>query len=171
MSDGMMLHCLDVYYSRNGTTRAAAQAIANALHCSVEEIIALRRRRGVGGYLQATLDTALRRGAAVAPDLHNPRTFDLVIVGSPVWHRSVSSPVRTYLARHRGHFREIAFFCTQRAQGATRAFGEMAELAGRAPVTVLALEVRDVKRRRYPAAMRRFVQQVRDAVGVASGAA
>jgi menaquinone-dependent protoporphyrinogen IX oxidase len=169
VSDDMMLHCLVVYYSRSGTTRAAARAIADGLHCSVEEIVALRRRPGVLGYLQATLDSARRRGAAVAPDLHNPGTFDLVIVGSPVWDLSVSSPVRTYLARHRGHFRGVAFFCTQRTGGAPRAFRQMAQLAGRRPVALLALEAGDVKRGRYPA-MGRFLDQARNAVGVASGA-
>lgn len=139
MAAGPSGKVLVVFYSRTGNTRKVAEAIAAALRCEVEEIRDTRDRRSRWGYVRSALDALLRRTTTLAEPTRRPSDYDLVIVGTPVWVGSVSTPVRTYLARHRGAFRRVAFFLTQGGAGAERVFAQMEELTGLRPVGALAL--------------------------------
>jgi len=72
----------------------------------------------------------------------DPSIYDLIIVGTPVWAWSVSSPVRAYLLANKPRLPSVAFFCTLGGAGADRAFGQMQELAGKRPIGCLSLTAR-----------------------------
>ena len=84
-----------------------------------------------------------KRGASITPMNTDPASYDLVVVGTPVWAWSVSSPVRSYLAAYRGHLPDIAFFCTMGGRGSERAFEEMQAIAGKASRANYALTARE----------------------------
>ncbi|MCK4376551.1 MAG: flavodoxin, partial [Candidatus Brocadiae bacterium] len=75
--------CLVVYYSRSGTTRKAAEAIAGLLGCDIEEILDRKDRSGVTGYLVSLKDSALRKPAEIEPVRRDPADYDLVVIGTP----------------------------------------------------------------------------------------
>ena len=97
------MRTLVVFYSRSGNTRRVAHRIAAALAAEVEEIEDLDDRSGILGYLRSGHEASARRPARIAPITRDLAAFDLVVIGTPVWRASVSSPVRTFLEAHAGH--------------------------------------------------------------------
>ena len=108
---------LVVFYSRSGTTRRIAQALSEALKCDFEQIDEPRNRIGVLGYIRSLMEARWNRPSAIAPIKHEVSSYDLVVIGTPVWAWSVSSPVRAYLMATANRLPEVAFFCTRRAGG------------------------------------------------------
>lgn len=134
---------LVVYFSRSGTTARLASMLAGMLHADLEAIResgadqdAERRgaRQGARGYLRSLIEAVRQRPAAIEPPVHDPAAYDVVIVGSPVWARSVSSPVRAWLVAHRASLKHVAFFCSLGGSGAANALDQMRVLAGKPPV-------------------------------------
>jgi flavodoxin len=81
-----------VFYSRDGATRKAAQAIAEALQCDIEEIIDTRKRHGFIGYMRSGFEAKFKKLTVLEETKKDPTTYDLIIVGTPIWASSVSSP-------------------------------------------------------------------------------
>jgi flavodoxin len=148
---------LVVYYSRSGTTRALAKAIAEALRCDIEEIAETTSRAGVLGYMRSIFEAIWRIPSPIKTVERDPGSYDLVIIGTPVWAGSVSSPVRSYLTANKAHFGETAFFCTLGGRGSDSAFGQMEALTGRPPRARCAVRASDVESSRYAADVSRFV--------------
>ena len=109
---------LVVFYSRSGTTRRIAKALSEALKCDLEEITEPRRRTGFLGYIRSLLEASRKRPSTIAPKKHDVSLYDLVIIGTPVWAWSLSSPVRAYLMATASQLPKVAFFCTLGARGA-----------------------------------------------------
>lgn len=137
---------LIVYYSRTGTTKKIAEAIAQKIGADtiIEEIKDTVDRAGAKGYLISGRDATLRRLTTLQPAKYNPADFDLVIIGTPIWSWNLSAPVRTYVTEHGPKFKKVAFFCTMGGSGDERAFKEMAEIIGKKPTITLALKTREV---------------------------
>jgi menaquinone-dependent protoporphyrinogen IX oxidase len=86
------LRTLVVYYSRSGTTRKIAEALSRALNANVEEIVESKSRAGFFGYLRSLVEAIQRNPSAIAQSKCDPSSYDRVIIGTPVWAWSVSSP-------------------------------------------------------------------------------
>ncbi|MBW9105183.1 flavodoxin family protein [Paraburkholderia phenoliruptrix] len=125
---------LIVFFSRTGTTRRLATALAGLSSADVEEICDYTERRGASGYLHCVFDSWRKRPAEIVPTGLDPSQYDLVVIGTPVWAGAVSAPVRAYLLQNRSKLRHVAFFCTLGGLGAEGVFDEMRALAGKAPV-------------------------------------
>lgn len=139
------MKALVVYFSRSGHTETVARLVADALHADVEPIADHTSRRGILGYLRSGFEAATRRMPDIAPPSHDLAQYDLVVVGTPIWNASVSSPVRAFLSRNRKDLKRVAFFCTMGGRGAERAFREMERASGRRPADVLVLKERDLR--------------------------
>jgi flavodoxin len=138
------MRCLVVYYSRTGNTRGVAVEIARRLSADLEQLTEPRDRRGVWGFLRSAFEARLGRTTTLRPIAKDPAAYDLVVVGTPVWSESVSCPVRTYLEHNRPRLPRVAFFLTHGGRGRQRVFGQMRDLAGRAPIAALALREREL---------------------------
>jgi flavodoxin len=152
---------LVVYYSRTGSTRKLAEALARALQADIEPIVDEKNRSGILGYLRSMFDALQKRDAPVKPMKTNPSSYDLVIIGTPIWAWSVSSPVRSYLSANRGHLPDVAFFCTMGSRGSERAFEEMQALTGKAPRAGCAVTAREVTSDAYGAHIAQFLGQLK----------
>ena len=145
------MNALVVFYSRTGTTRKAAQAIAEALRSAgaesveSEEITEPRGRKGLLGFLGAGRDAALKRRTAINPIQADLGSFDLVVIGTPIWAFTCAAPVQTFCRQHGADARAVALFCTMGGSGDKKAFQTMEKLCERAPVATLALIDRHVK--------------------------
>jgi flavodoxin len=134
---------LVVFYSRSGTTRKIAQALSEALKCDLEEITEPRPRTGFLGYVRSLLEARRKLPSIIAPKKRNVSSYDLVIIGTPVWAWSLSSPVRAYLMETASQLPEVAFFCTLGARGSESAFAQMTSIVGKKPRRVCAITQRE----------------------------
>jgi flavodoxin len=158
MAAHMAQKILVVFYSRTGTTRTIANALTAALRCDAEEIVLAENRRS---FLSAAIAALRRRPARIAATKHDPSSYDLVIIGTPVWAWSVSSPVRAYLMQSANKLPQVAFFCTMGSRGDETTFAQMRQLAGKVPHAAAAFTTRDVLAGRYPAALGQFVDALK----------
>ncbi|ACL65526.1 conserved hypothetical protein [Anaeromyxobacter dehalogenans 2CP-1] len=134
---------LVAYYSRSGHTRRIARAIAAALGADLEALHDPTDRAGVLGFLRSGAEAAAGVLVPLERPRHDPATYDAVVIATPVWALSVSSPVRTYLWLERRRLPPVAFVATMGGRGADRGFAQMASVAARAPVATLAVTERE----------------------------
>lgn len=137
---------LVVYYSRTGTTRSLASALAKMLGADLEEICDCSDREGPGGYLRSLFDAIRKRDVEIVPAGLDVSAYDLVVVGSPVWAGSVSAPVRSYLIENRARLPRVAFICCFGGQGADKALREMQQIAGKPAVAECKVTASEVHR-------------------------
>ena len=140
---------LVVFYSRSGKTRRVAEALAEALKCDLEEITEPKPRTGFLGYLRSLLEARRKRPSIIAPNKHDVLSYDLVVIGTPVWAWSLSSPVRAYLMTTAGQLPDVAFFCTLGGKGSESTFAQMTAVAGKQRRAVCAITEREVLSRRH----------------------
>ncbi len=135
---------LVVYYSRTGHTKKVAEAIADALSCDKEEITDTQIRAGPIGFLRSGYQ-ARRKSLIHINDLQKDvAEYDLVIIGTPVWAGTVSSPVRTFVHNYKDHLNKVAFFSTHGGDESQEEFNEMEAVCGKKPVSILSFSAKKV---------------------------
>lgn len=154
------MEALLVYYSRTGITRKVALDIAGLLKCDAEEIFDTKNRSGPLGYLSAGKDACLSRPTTIKETKKDPSLYDIVIVGTPVWAFTMSTPIRTYISQNKGKFKNIAFFCTQGGSGAKRAFGHMQRLCNKSPIATLELTTSEVINNKFDEKIQKWLKEV-----------
>jgi hypothetical protein len=135
---------LVVFYSRSGTTRRIATALSAALGASIEEIAESRSRNGFLGYCRSVIEARRQLLPNILPAINDPSSFDLVVIGTPVWAWSVSSPVRSYLSANKDRLPAVAFFCTLGGAGSETAFAQMQGIVGERPRATCAITAQEV---------------------------
>jgi menaquinone-dependent protoporphyrinogen IX oxidase len=161
------LRTLVVYYSRSGTTRKIAEALSEALNANIEEIVEANGRAGFFGYVRSLVEAIQKIPSAIAQSESDLSSYDRVVIGTPVWAWSVSSPVRAYLMANKGHLPEVAFFCTLGGKGSESVFGQMQSLAGKTPLAVYAVTAGEVTSARYGAGLAAFAKALEPSVSAA----
>lgn len=158
---------LVVFTSRTGYCRHLAMEIAEVLDADAEEVVDLKSRHGILGYISSRLDAWNGRPAEiVAPAPHkHPRHYGMVVIGTPVWAGRITPAIRTYLRRYAKHMVRVAFFVTLGASGPKAAFGQLAELAGRKPIATLSVRKLEMKSNAYLPKTTAFVDKVKKCVG------
>ena len=155
-----MQKTLVVYYSRTGNTKKIGDEIARRMKAEVEEIITLKDRKGIKGYIVSGFEASKKRSASIEKIKEDPKDYDLVIIGTPVWAWNISSPIRTYLEKKKDSFNKVAFFCTQGGSGDKKSFEEMEALTGKKPVAVLTLRTKEVAKGEYAEKVKEFIKQL-----------
>lgn len=155
-----MKKVLVVFYSRSGTTSRVALEIAKELDADVDEILSVQERKGAAGYLRSGFE-ALTKGLPSIRTTRNPRSYELVVIGTPVWAGSISSPVRTYLYQHAKDFRSAACFCTMGGSGAESTLREMSALCGAGVHPTFHATTSDVRKDRHRRELVAFTTKLR----------
>lgn len=122
---------LVVYFSRTGTTRRIAGAVAAGLGAALEEIEDGQNRRGILGFLRAGREAMLKKPAKIGEKKNDPGGYSMVIIGTPVWAGNISSPVRAYLEQNKGTFQVVSLFVTTRSTDGNKVLQDMEALAGK----------------------------------------
>jgi flavodoxin len=130
---------LVVFHSRSGRTRRVGRMLAARLKADVEEIQFAGPANRTPGYARCALQAAGGCAARVKAARHEPASYDLVLVGSPVWCWSLPAPVRGWLKMHPIGAAQVAFFCTMGGSGADRVFAQMQQACGKRARATLAL--------------------------------
>jgi flavodoxin len=151
------MKALVVFYSRTGATKQVAQALAESLNCDSEELIDTKKRSGPLGFVSAGRDAKAKKLTKLTDIKRDPASYDLVILGTPIWAGTLSSAARTYIANNKSKFTRVAFFCTHGGSESQQLFAEMEALCERRPVSILALQEKEVKAGNYQGKIRQFV--------------
>ncbi|MCR9136395.1 MAG: hypothetical protein NXI27_10400 [Alphaproteobacteria bacterium] len=130
-----------IYYSRTGTTRRMADALAAELDADIGEIQCPRYRRGPVRYLLAGYNSVKGNLPSIKDPAINPSSYDLVLIGTPVWTSHPSLPVRAYLAAKPSLPARIGLFVTHGGHSpAETALTELAALLPVPPAETIALQ-------------------------------
>jgi hypothetical protein len=133
------------------------------MHCEIEEITEPKGRKGFLGFMRSGYQAYRQKPSKINPITSRVKSFDIVIVGTPVWAGRLSSPVRAFLIKHGKGLQKVAFFCTKASSEASKVFGAMESLAGKAPVAILDLKREEVDKHRYYKKLNDFLGRIRSA--------
>lgn len=156
---------LVVYDPRTRRTERTAYAICNrleirGLRCDVEALREAGDRSGPLGYLRSALDTAFVRSVPLMPATHNPESYDMVVVGTPIWFGAMTPLVRTFLGANGARLKNVALYLTHSNSLAPGIFDRMEVLAGQPAVARLALGDREFATGSYKATLEPFAARV-----------
>lgn len=159
-----MAKVLVVFYSRTGTTRGLAAAIAQAGGWDLEELYDTCDRSGVFGFVRSLFDAG--RGALTRLETvrHDPSNYELVVLGTPIWNASLSNPVLTYVMEHRHALPDLGFFATYGGRGDRGALGQLFRITGKLPVAELTMTTSQIDAGRFAPEVHRFVNAIQAAV-------
>lgn len=150
---------LIVYYSRTETTKAVALELGRKLNADVEEFVSPELKLGLLGYMKAGHQAIAKKKVRIQPLKYDITNYDLVVVGTPVWVGTVTSPIRTFLRENIESLKEVAFFCTC-GGSQNKTFSEMEAICQKKPVATLELKAIEVKKGKYMSKIDSFVGQL-----------
>ena len=151
---------LILYYSRTGITRTLAESIHRRLGGDLVEIKTSQYKQGLYGYIQAALDATLKRIIPIQYELPLEKSYDLVLIGTPVWNASLSSPIQTLMSHSLPKTKQVAFFITHGGSGSKRVFHQMQSLYEKAPVATLEVNTSEIMKRTFGTKLERFIQEL-----------
>ncbi len=103
---------LVVYYSRTGTTKIAAEILAKELNADIEGIVDKTKRSGIFGFIKSGRDAMKRRMTEIEPVKQNANSYDLIVIGTPVWAGNIPPAIRTYLTKNSLEKKKVAILIT-----------------------------------------------------------
>ena len=104
---------LVLYTTLDGNTEAVANAIAERTEADVSKIVRVSKRHAYGiDYFRIWLEVLFRRHPGIFPFKHDPRDYDLIFIGTPVWYDSYSPVYNTLFEVIKIYDRKIAIFST-----------------------------------------------------------
>lgn len=103
---------LIVFYSRSGTTRRLAAALAQRLDAEVAEIRCERYGRGVFGFMRAAYDSLRGNLPPVETSQKVTGDYDIALLGAPVWTSHPAVPLRAFLQSSPDLPARVALFLT-----------------------------------------------------------
>jgi flavodoxin len=157
MQHNSSVKTLVVYYSRTGTTKKVGQEIARQLKADEEEIFDVKSRLGPIGWLRSGREAMNKKLTEIKPIKKNPSKYDMVVIGTPIWAANMSSPVRTYLSKHK--FKKTAYFLTGGGVPG-KTFEEMSAIAGK-PVATLAITSKEAVQNTYSGKVEEFIASLK----------
>jgi len=130
---------LIVYFSRTGRTRKVAEAIQALTGFDIEEIKEAKGRGGPIGWLKSGMESTRKMLPRIEAPQHDQASYDLVVIGTPIWASNMSSPVRAYITNHGPDIKTVALFCTGDGNDPETVFAPITELLGKEPIATLGL--------------------------------
>ncbi len=132
---------LIVYFSRTGNTEKVAYKIAPVLNGDIEKIVDLKP----ASYMGEGFAAAIGRKTEIRKPEKNPKDYDLVIIGTPIWAWKMTPAVRTYIEMYRDSFKNVAFFTTSGGTAPDKIVKSMEELSGKEGVGFFGVLEGDLK--------------------------
>ncbi|MGE5575298.1 MAG: flavodoxin family protein [Ignavibacteria bacterium] len=104
---------LVVYYTRGGNTRFVAETIAAEIGADIEEVVDLKKRSGILGYLNGGRDARQGKETEISPNVKSPDGYELILVGSPIWAGRPAPAITTYLKKNDLSGKKVGVFFSQ----------------------------------------------------------
>jgi flavodoxin len=112
---------LVVYYTRTGNSKFAAEIIATELGADLEEIVDLKNRQGKFSFLRSGKDAGSAKETQITPIKKIPNDYDLLIIVQPIWNRSPTPAIRTYINKYNLSGKKVALFFSDSSIGLGKA--------------------------------------------------
>lgn len=154
---------LVAYYSRTNKTFQLAEDIQKEFSCDLEEIIDIKSRSGISGWIKSGYEAMRQIPAEIKPLKNDPSDYDLVIIGTPVWADSPATPILTYINDNKSKFNEVSFFCTCGGSGYEKTFAKMEEYIGKKPLETLFMTKSDMEQS-YTEKLKNFTSKIKNKV-------
>ena len=156
------------YYSRSGTTKKIAKELAKKLGCDAEMVDDGINRTGFFGFIRSGFQATRKKTFPLKPLAHMPSDFDLIIIGTPIWGGTMSSPVLSLIRANKKKIKAAAFFSTAGDVKERQCFARMEDALGKPPVAKLHLGKQDIKDG-YANKMKKFLGAIKDHEGRTKG--
>jgi flavodoxin len=152
---------LIVYYSRTGLTKKIATLISTKIKADLDEIIDKKDRSGATGYMIAGKDAMQKQLTKISYE-KDPKEYDLVLIGGPVWAWTMTPAVRTYLDKNVDalKIKKVAFFATQSSDGAEKKFKAMEQMLDMKAIATLTINGKDFRNDECENKVKEFVQKI-----------
>lgn len=151
---------LIVYYSRTNITKKVALELRERLGCDIEEIIDLKDRSGMIGYIGAGRDVMRKKVADIKDTKFNPFDYDLVLVGTPCWVGTMSLATMAYFKKYKGSFKKIGVFVTQGSERRQKIFDEIEKISGLKNEFGLQLSTKEIINDKYKDKLDEFILKI-----------
>ena len=153
---------LVAYYSRTGLSKKIATLISTKLKADLDEIIDKKDRAGATGYMIAGKD-ALSKSLTEIEHKLNPKEYDLIIIGGPVWAWTMCPAIRTYIDQNKDaiKIKKVAFFATQGSSGAEKKFEAMKNMLDMNVEQTLTIDGKDFKNNIFVHKIEDFVEEIK----------
>ncbi len=136
---------LIVYYSRTKQTEKIAKTIQKDMDCYIEEITVGKKYDGVIGYIKGGFDASAKRVCKINKITKNPKDYDLVIIGTPVWASTMATPIYGYLKEYGEQIKNLASFCTCGSSGYEKTLKNIAKTSGKTPIATMYLTKKEIE--------------------------
>lgn len=142
---------LVVYYSRTNCTRLAARMIAKTIHADSEEITDSEKRSGPIGFIRCGYEAVLDKLTRIGEIESDIESYDLIVLGTPVWAGKPATPVTTFVKKHGYKFKNMALFVTYADLGTSflNVAGFLEKAAGKEAIRTLPILSSKIKRADY----------------------
>lgn len=152
---------LIAFYTRTGNTKKVAEMIAERLNSEIEQIVDTTKRGGLWGWLKSGYHATMKKMTEIEELNKDPSSYDLVILGSPVWNKRMTPAIRTYITNNKDKFNRIALFCSAGGRGVQEMLESMAELCEKEPIAMKGFSQKDVKENALESKIENFTQNIR----------
>lgn len=151
---------LIVYFSRDGHTKKIADALASKLSADIEEIKEQQERKGIIGWIMAGHDACRKKMSVINETTKNPADYDLIIIGTPIWGWTIVPAIRTWLDKFGKNLKQVAFFASMGGSGDKRAFVDMENMCGKAPVGTVTFLDKETNKNLHLTKLENFVNEL-----------
>lgn len=108
------LKVLILYTTVDGNTAAVAKSIKEKLGADMSQIVRVKKVRGYGFFnnMKLWLEVKRKKKPEIFPFKWDPRDYDLIFIGTPVWYNSYNPVFNTLFDVIKIYDRKIALFST-----------------------------------------------------------
>jgi flavodoxin len=104
---------LIVYYSLTGNTRFIAECLQEKLKADIQQIVPIKDVKPKGGmkYFWGGYKVIMKKKPSLEPIEKDPKDYDVIIIGTPVWVWTIAPPIRTFLTKYDLSNKKVGFWC------------------------------------------------------------
>ena len=116
------MQALVIYYSFEGNTKLIAESIATELQADLLELKPIKEieQKGFMKYFWGGKQVFLKQYPELEPLKKDPREYDVIFIGTPVWAWTFTPPFHTFFNEVQLKDKKIALFCCNgRSKGKT----------------------------------------------------
>ncbi len=140
---------LVVFYSKTGITKKVAENIKEILNCDIEEVVDLKKRSGILGFIISGRDAALEKLTEIKKLTKNISQYEHIIIGTPVWAGNITPAIRTFVESYSRLFKNVSFFCTMRITGDKKVFEKLSLICNKKPIFYISFRQKEVLSGKY----------------------
>ncbi len=123
---------LIVFYSRDGHTKLVAEKLAQKFNADLEQLIDKKDRVGPINMVIAGKDATTGNLTEIGSLTHEPKDYDIILIGTPGWFSNVTPAVRTFLNKYDVSTKKLGIFGTSHLSGIPNALKQVSVFSKKA---------------------------------------